>query len=78
MYEWDSKIDGTDTNDPVEGPAQVMRDIADSGKKVVVIKAILRTNGKYIAPCVEENKRSIDKRGISRDESLPLDFMAEA
>lgn len=77
-YDWGPRSDGTGTDDPVAGFAEVMKEIADSGKRVVVIKAVPRTNGEYVAACVEENGRSLDKCGLSRDEALPPDLMEEA
>lgn len=77
-YEWDQKVDGSGTEDPVEGFAQAMEAIADSGKKVVVIKAVPRTNGTYVATCLEKNGRSLEQCGVSREEGLPPDLMEQA
>ena len=77
-YTWNARDDGLGSANPVEGFATVFEQIADSGKEVVVIKAIPRTFGSPVPGCLVENGRSAESCGLAREEALPDDQMEQA
>ena len=77
-YKWTARVDAPEYGDPVDGFAAAFAQIADSGKQVVVIKAVPRTFGDSVPGCLVANGRSVVDCGASRGEALPEDLMAEA
>lgn len=77
-YEWESRPEDPQYADPVDGYAAAMEAIADSGKKVVVIKAVPRTNGEYVTRCLVGNGRNLETCGATRTDALPPDLMVAA
>lgn len=77
-YEWTARPDGPQYANPVDGYASAIEAIADSGKEVVVVKAVPRTNGDYVTRCLVENGRNLEACGARRSEALPPDLMQSA
>lgn len=76
-YDWGGDRVG-DYADPVQGFAALFEQIADSGKQVVVIKAVPRTQGAPVPGCLMTHGRDVQACGLSRAEALPDDKMALA
>lgn len=77
-YGWIERSKGPWYPNPVDGFAAVMEKIADSGKRVVVIKAIPRTNDLSVPGCLIEKGRDARECGSPRSEALPRDVMEQA
>ena len=77
-YEWAERTDVSGYGDPVDGFAAVFAQIADTGKDVVVIKAVPRTAGGPVPGCLLSNSRTLESCGLLRKDALPEDYMAAA